>query len=355
MGVGTTLARRAVALTIALIVVVFITSLIITASGYDVMIYKAIITSMVREYERMLHQRHVANVTAAVEKYEQYLIRVFGLNQPPLVRALYHVRDILTLNLGYTQMEATCDIAGLPFPSPVSEVILVTLPRTIIMITIAMLICAAIALPIGPLVAYRRGGLLDKFIISYAAVFNAVPVWWLAMVFIVVTGFILKIAPTDYRVILSVLNTFWQDPLHNFLKLLWCSYVPIITVVICFLGSWFYNVRAMVMRVVSEDFVVVAKAKGLSDEEVAKRHVLRAALPAVLTFTILSLAGSIGGFIITESVFDWPGMGMLYYTAIIVGDSATLLGLVFITTLVYVCARFLLEVLYILVDPRVRL
>ncbi len=355
MGVGTVLVRRAIALTVALIVVVIITSLIITASGYDEMIYKAIINTMVREYQRALQQRHVANVTEAVEKYREMLIRVFGLNQPPLVRALYHVRDILTLNLGYTQMEATCDIAGLPFPSPVSEVILVTLPRTIIMITVAMLICAAIALPLGPLIAYKRGGLLDKFVITYAAVFNAIPVWWLAMVFIVITGFMLRIAPTDYRVILAVLNTFWQNPLHNFVELLRDSYVPITVVVISFLGSWFYNVRAMVMRVVSEDFVIVAKAKGLSDEEVAKRHILRAALPAVLTFTILSLAGSIGGFIITESVFDWPGMGMLYYAAITTGDSAVLLGLVFITTLVYVVARFILEVLYILVDPRVRL
>ncbi len=355
MGVGTVLLRRAIALTVALIVVVIITSLIITASGYDEMIYKAIINTQVRAYQRMLQQRHVVNATQAIEKYKEMLIRIYGLNQPPLVRAFYHVRDILTLNLGYTQMEDTCDIAGVPFPAPVSEVILVTLPRTIIMITVSMLICAAIALPIGPLIAYRRGGYLDKFIISYAAVFNAIPVWWLAMVFIVLTGFIAKIAPTDYRIILAILNSFWQDPLHNFVKLLWCSYVPIIVVVISFLGSWFYNVRAMVMRVVSEDFVMVAKAKGLSDKEVARRHILRAALPAVLTYTILSLAGSIGGFIITESVFDWPGMGMLYYTAIVTGDSAVLLGLVFITTLVYVVARFILEVLYILVDPRVRL
>ena len=356
MGVGLTLARRAAALTLALIMVIFITSIIITVSGYDVMIFKSIISMQVRMYARMLEQKgHVANITAAIEKYRQYLINVYGLNKPTWERAFIHVKNILLLNLGYTQSEEVCSIAGLPYPAPVSAAIMAALPRTIVMLTTSQIICAAIALPIGALIAYKRGSLLDRAIITYAAAFNAIPIWWLAMIFILIFGFELGIAPTDYRIILAILNNFWKDPAHMFVQLLWCSYVPIIVLVISFLGSWFYSVRAIVLRVVAEDFVFVAKAKGLSDEEVARRHVLRAAMPAVMTMTILSLAGSIGGMIITESVFDWPGMGMLYYAAITTADAATILGLVFITTLVYVCARFLLEVLYIYLDPRVRL
>ena len=126
-------------------------------------------------------------------------------------------------------------------------------------------------------------------------------------------------------------------------------------VVVSFLGGWFYSVRAVAIRVVSEDYVVVAKAKGLPERMVTRRYVLRVIAGTVMTFLILGLAGSIGGFIITESIFDWPGMGTLYYIAIRTGDGPTILGLIYITTLVYIIGRFILEVLYVVLDPRVRL
>ena len=127
------------------------------------------------------------------------------------------------------------------------------------------------------------------------------------------------------------------------------------TVVVAILGSWLYSVRAIAIRVVTEDYVTTAYAKGLPDKLIVRRYILRVIAGPVLTIVILSLAGSIGGYIITESVFDWPGMGSLYWAAISSGDAPTILGLVYITTLVYIIARFILEVLYVTLDPRVRL
>ncbi|MEM4434346.1 MAG: ABC transporter permease subunit, partial [Thermosphaera sp.] len=90
------------------------------------------------------------------------------------------------------------------------------------------------------------------------------------------------------------------------------------------------------------------------ERDIARKYILRVAISPVLTSVILSLAYSLGGYIITESVFDWPGMGSLYYAALTTGDTPTVIGLFVVTVGVYVIARFILEILYIVLDPRVR-
>ncbi len=358
MGVGVVLIRRAIALAIALVVIVFITGVIMSATGYDTMVIKAIIETEIRALRQQLSQKpgmSSEQIEEIIRKHKEFLIEFYGLNKPWYYRVFRVVQTVLTLKLGNSTTEEVCAVGGLPAPCRVSDLVLAVLPRTIIMLTIAEIICAAIALPIGPWLAYRRGSIADRCAITYAALFNAVPVWWLAMIFIFVLGYSLKIAPVNYRGIASALATFWKDPLMNFIQILWYSYVPITVVVISFLGSWLYYTRSMVIRIVSEDFVWAAKARGLPEKLIVRRYILRVAAPPIVTYTILSLAGSIGGFIITESVFDWPGMGTLYYQAIFNADAPVLVGLVFITTLVYIAARFVLEVLYILLDPRVRI
>jgi len=357
MGVGTTLARRAVALAIALVVVIFLTAIIIGATGYDKMVWQAIITEQVRAYKTALQQRKIPSHELAerVRAYRQQLEELYGVNKPWYQRVIPLVLNTLVLNLGFSNSHDVANVAGIPYPVRVGDAIMACLPRTIVMITVAEAICAAIALLIGPLIAYRHGTLFDRAILSYAALTNALPVWWLGMLLIYLLGFNLRIFPTDYHVVIAYINTFAQNPAYNLLMIMYYAALPIITIVIVFLGSWLYSVRAMVLRVVREDFVMVARAKGLPERYVVTKHVLRAAAPPVVTSVILSLAASIGGYIITESVFNWPGMGTLYYAAVTTADVPTILGLTYMLTLVYVVARFILEILYIVLDPRVRL
>ncbi len=353
--IASVLIKRAIFLAISLVIVVILTALIIGATGYDEQVWRAIIHEQVRAYQMSLMQKGGGiNIREAVEKYKKELEHIYGLDKPWYERVLPLALRTLVLDLGDVMTRECAGIAGLVWPARVSDVILAVLPRTIIMITIAELICMSIAVPLAPLLAYKRGTLIDKFFVSYAALFNAVPVWWLAMIFIFFTGYQLHIAPQNYRGVMTVLARFWEDPLRNFVSLLYYAYIPIIVVVISFLGIWIYSIRAVTLRVVAEDFVMAARAKGLPDKIITRRYILRVVAGPIATYIILGLAGSIGGFIITESVFDWPGMGTLYYVAITVSDIPTLFGLVYITTLVYVIARFILEVLQVILDPRVR-
>ncbi len=356
MGMGTVLTRRAIALTFALIVVVLLTVVIIGATGYDTTIWNAIINQQVRAYQMALIQKQTtaAKVRQLVEQYKAQLIKIYGLDKPWYVRMKPLLINTLAFNLGLSNSRDVADVAGVPYPVSVSEAIMYCLPRTIIMITVAQLICAALALYVGPYIAYKRGTLFDRAIVSYAALTNAIPVWWLGMIFIYFFGFILGWVPTDYRAVVYYINHFWQDPMTNLRYILWYASLPIITITIAFLGPWFYSIRAMVLRVVREDYINVARAKGLPENIIVSKHVLRAASPPVVTSVLLSLAGSLGGYIITESIFDWPGMGTLYWVAITSSDVPTILGLTYIFTLIYILARFTLEVLYIYLDPRVR-
>ncbi|MCD6094941.1 MAG: ABC transporter permease, partial [Thermoprotei archaeon] len=130
--------------------------------------------------------------------------------------------------------------------------------------------------------------------------------------------------------------------------------LPVITLVIALSGSWIYTVRAILISIAQEDFVTVARAKGLPENLVLRRYIIRPAAPPLLTNIILGLAGSMGGAILTETVFGWPGMGTLYYQAIMSVDESLILALTYVFTLIYILARFLLEILYVILDPRVR-
>ena len=293
-------------------------------------------------------------ISQLISQYRAKLEELYGLNKPWYDRVLPLVWRTLTFNLGETKQPTVTGVAGLPAPAPVSAVILACLPRTIVMLTIAEIICFAIAIPLAPKIAYHYGTLLDRLVVSYAALFNAIPVWWLGMVFILLFAYMIPIFPPQAMPIIDHINHFFQNPPYHLAMIIYYAALPIITIVITFLGSWLYSVRAVVLRIVREDYVMVAKAKGLPERDIIKKYIVRVAAPPIVTYVILALAGSLGGMIITESVFNYPGMGSLYYAAIQAGDVPTILGLTYVLTLVYIIARFVLEVLYIYLDPRVR-
>lgn len=363
-GAAQVIARRGILLAISFIIIIIVISALIEGSGYSKDIYEALVRESVNAEIMALRRQNPQIDPGYLEELKknltlyyrrQYgLIDEYGNEIPPYVRMWNLVRRALTLDLGKTDKPEVANVVPTIAPAEVSEIILTVMPRTIIVFTVGQIIVMAIALYLGPRIAYRHGTLADRLVVAYAALTASLPLWWLAMIFIQVFGYQLKLFPTSLRGVNTVLMTFWNNPFENFLKVLHYITLPIVVYVIYALGSWLYGVRAMVLRVVKEDFVMVAKAKGLPERDISRKYIMRVSMAPILTSVILALAGSFGGAIITESVFDWPGMGTLYYTAISAGDSQTIMGLFVIFVAVYLIARFILEILYIIVDPRVR-
>ncbi|MEM0037863.1 MAG: ABC transporter permease [Zestosphaera sp.] len=359
LGVAGILIRRAVFLCIALILAVFLTGFILGITGYVDTIINAIINEEVRAYRQtliMLPQKPNASVIdSLVNQRKSELISYWGMDKPWYARIIPMALNTLMLNLGKTQSPEVTNVAGLQPYSPVADVISSCLPRTIFMITFAEIIVIVIALLIGPFVVYRIGSFVDRVIVAYAAIMNAFPVWWVGMLTLLTLGYQLRVAPRQFRPVINEINKFLSGDLTAFIGILNYVWLPILTIVIVLLGPWIYSIRAMLIKIVKEDFVTAAVARGLPEKQVLRRYIIRPSISPILTNVLLGLAGTLGGYIITESVFDWPGMGTLYYAAITGGDAPTILALTYVFTLVYVVARFILEILYVALDPRVRL
>jgi peptide/nickel transport system permease protein len=250
---------------------------------------------------------------------------------------------ILTLDFGHAKF-LTSDTGS----SDVKEIILEKLPRTILLFTTATAIISVVGIFLGTISASKLNSKIDKITSSFAIISSSFPVWWVGVLMIFVFAFLYPvfparatpdIPPTDPGYLISLLN-------HMAL--------PLITLVLIGFGSWAYLVRNFLVGVLQEDFIVAKKVIGIDDKRILFSHALKNAAPPIVTVLALSLSGSLGGAIITEAVFDWPGMGRLYYEAIGVLDLPVIIGATYVLTAFFLVSVFVADILYGYFDPRVR-
>jgi len=216
--------------------------------------------------------------------------------------------------------------------------------------TTATIIVILLGLFLGLKAAQGVGGLLDRSVSVFAMFSNSLPMWWFGMLMILALSYGLNLFPSGGKVSTPPPT----DPLLYWIDVLKHMALPLITIVFVSFGSWTYVTRNIVVGTLQEDFVMAARAKGLPERKVVYGHVLRSASPPIITMSIFSLLGSLGGAMITESVFTWPGMGRLYWIALQAGDVKVLLGLTFIFTFLYLVATIAIDLVYGFLDPRVK-
>lgn len=328
--------------------VLILTGVIIGVTGLsDIVLY-----NMVDERLRIIKQQLAIKIkdpeqlNRAVEELKQELIRAYDLDKPWYARIPRIIYQIMVLDLGTSR--STLSFSG---SNKVADIILERIPNTVLMVTTAVLISSLVGLVVGLWSATKVGSLLDRFTSLISAISYSLPTWWFGMVVILVFAYELRLFPSGGMTTPGLTTT---DPITRFLDLLWHLFLPVFTLFVALVGSWIYVTRSIVVSITKEDFIVVGRAKGLPERVIRNRYLLRNSAPPILTNMILGLAGSITGAILTEAIFNWPGMGSLYYNAILSADINMILALTYIYTLVYVVARFILEVLYVVLDPRVR-
>jgi peptide/nickel transport system permease protein len=328
--------------------VLILTGVIIGVTGLsDIVLY-----NIVDERLRIIKQQLAIKIkdpeqlNRAVEELKQELIRAYDLDKPWYARIPRIIYQIMVLDLGTSR--STLSFSG---SNKVADIILERIPNTVLMVTTAVLISSLVGLVVGLWSATKVGSLLDRFTSLISAISYSLPTWWFGMVVILVFAYELRLFPSGGMTTPGLTTT---DPITRFLDLLWHLFLPVLTLFVALVGSWIYVTRSIVVSITKEDFIVVGRAKGLPERVIRNRYLLRNSAPPILTNMILGLAGSITGAILTEAIFNWPGMGSLYYNAILSADINMILALTYIYTLVYVVARFILEVLYVVLDPRVR-
>jgi peptide/nickel transport system permease protein len=272
-------------------------------------------------------------------------IVALGLDQPwytpqRLGLAMY---KILTLDFGHAKF-LTSDTGS----SDVKDIILERLPNTILLFTTATAIVSLLGILLGAIAANKVNSKIDKITSGFAIVSSSFPVWWVGLIMIFLFAFVYPIFPARATPTIPM-----TDPGYV-VSLLYHMTLPLITLVLIGFGSWAYLVRNFLVGVLQEDFIMAKRAVGIDKKKILYRHALKNAAPPIVTVLALSLSGSLGGAIITEAVFDWPGMGRLYYEAISVLDLPVIIGATYVLTAFFLVSIFLADILYGYFDPRVR-
>jgi len=232
--------------------------------------------------------------------------------------------------------------------SDIKDILLEKLPRTILLFTTATLVISVIGIYLGALAGSKAGSKIDRFTSTFAVISSSFPVWWIGMIMIFLFAFVYQIFPA--RATPSIPPS---DPGY-IAALLYHMALPLITLVLIGFGSWAFLVRNFMIGIMQEDFITAKRTMGINQKKIIYSHALKNAAPPILTILALSLSGSLGGAIITEAVFDWPGMGRLYFEAITVMDLPVIIGATYVLTVFFLISIFIADLLYGYFDPRVK-
>jgi len=271
------------------------------------------------------------------------LKKVFGLSDAPLLNQYFtYLGHIIRGDLGISIWQ---------FPAPVSTVIGIAMGWTILLGGGAVILSAIIGNLLGISAAWRRGGWVDSVMPPSLLFIGSFPYFWLAMVSLFFLGFRLNLFPLRHAFRVGL------TPGFNWLfimDVLWHLVLPAGSIILVSVGGWMLGMRNTMIGVLSEDYITMAKAKGLPERRVMLGYAARnALLPTVTSFGI-SLGFIVSGALLTEIVFSYPGVGFLLFNAVQNLDYPLLQGLLLIITFAVLGANLIVDLLYVRLDPRVR-
>jgi len=280
--------------------------------------------------ELLLSQGGVAPDPAAVAELRGQL----GLDRPILVQYADSMTRLMRGDLGRSLQD----------DSSVAQEIGRRLPRTLELIGAAMLMAVLIGVPAGTLAAMRRGWIWDRIATALSGLALSIPVFVLGTVIVFIFAQRLHWVPAGGYVAFAT-----APGLHLLLLAMPASAIGVGLAAVVFRMS-----RAAVLDVAAQDYARTARAKGVAPGRILRHHVLRNALLPVVTIIALHLGGLLGGTVLVEYVFNWPGLSGLLVSAVVARDYPEVVGVVFTISVLFVALNFAVDVLYAVLDPRVR-
>ncbi|NWG10801.1 ABC transporter permease [Candidatus Bathyarchaeota archaeon] len=288
------------------------------------------------------------------------LLELWGFNDPLHERYSRYIVNMLTLQFGRSARTG----------KPVVEIIQEALPNTFLLMGFSTVLAIFIGILLGAVSAYKRGGAADTGLVFTSLITYSLPTFWMGMMFLIAFGLRLNWFPIGKTV------SYWTEyptglppPLFEFQILsfsfrmpglveladrLWHLFLPAAVLVLFQYGGYLLLTRATMVEALSEDYIVTARAKGLQERVVLFRHALRNASLPIITSAAMAFGFMLSGAIITETVFSWPGLGGLTWEAIQLYDYPILHVLFYVIALCVILANFLADLMYGIVDPRIK-
>jgi peptide/nickel transport system permease protein len=342
------MAVKVIFLAFTVVIGVYLTILIANMGGYVDEMRKGAIREAVAfqvSQDPTFRQLSQEQKDALIGDLIQTQERALGLDRPFIVRSFGFLADALTLNLGRAE-SMTSDTGS----KQVRLILLERLPATLVMWGFANLLLFFLSLFVGLALSRRYGSFLDRAIVALTPSSSA-PAWFYGLFLILIFAAIFRLLPFGGMVDAPPP----EDPIRYGLSLAKHLILPTTAIIISAIFLNAYNYRTFFLIYSSEDYVEMAKAKGLSDRELERRYILRPTLPTIITAFALLLITLWQGAIILETVFNWPGIGSAYYTAIGLFDTPVIVGNTVIFAYLLAITVFVLDFIYALVDPRVKI
>jgi len=273
-----------------------------------------------------------------VEEYK----RIFGLDKGLLDQYVSYVREVIRGNLGYSIVH---------FPATVSNLILQAIPWTIGLLGTTTILSWIIGTLLGALAGWSGESKLQSIFSSAALFLYIVPYYIFAVMLVFLFAYALRVLPASGGYTAGLVPAFTLDFATDVVQ---HSILPASTIILSSLGWWFLSMRSMITTIKGEDFLLMAEAKGLPEGQILWRYAFRNGILPQVTGLAISLSRIVGGALITEVVFAYPGIGSLTTEAITTLDYPLIQGTVLIIVMAVATANFAIEMIYPLIDPRIR-
>jgi peptide/nickel transport system permease protein len=278
---------------------------------------------------------------SATPEYMAQLRARFGLDQPVYIQLLLYIGNVVTLNLGFSFRHNM----------PVLELILGRLWPTLLLMGTTLVVSVSVGVLLGLLAATRVHSWGDNLISILAIIAYATPLFWIGLMLIVLFSINLGWFPASGMETVAAFYEGWD----RVVDIAWHLVLPALTLSFFYLALYTRLMRATVLEQQGMDYVTTAEAKGLTERQITFRHILRNAILPVVTMVGIQLGSLLGGSVIVESVFGWPGLGLLAYQSLFARDFNLLLGIFFFSACLVVIANLLVDLLYVALDPRIEI
>ena len=279
----------------------------------------------------------------AVDMMRQSLRELYGVEGSPWNQYVVFWKRIVVGDFG-PSLSA--------FPTPVSVLISRALPWTIGLLTVSTLLAWILGNLLGGLAGYYRESKALKIAGIVTMGIHPIPYYIVAFVVLVAFGYVWPVLPIAGG---SQMNLQWGWNATFVLSVLQHSILPIVSLVLVGVGGWFMGMRSLVSNIVTEDYVTYAELAGVSSRRILGAYVMRNALAAQVTGLAMSLGSIFNGAIITEQVFGYPGIGTLLISAVHTGDYSLVIGIASVSIIAVSVCVLVIDLLYPLIDPRVKL
>jgi peptide/nickel transport system permease protein len=287
----------------------------------------------------------------------QQIMHLWGLDQPWPVKFLTYMKNMLTFQFGLNS-------PSVKSPRDVASLIMLYLPNTLVLMGISTIFEIIIGVVLGVIAAYRRGGLFDNAAVMASLLTYALPTFWIGLIFIFIFSINTHLLPpngiVDYNMpnwtSFFLLGTHFSIPsTTEIINRISHLILPVTVLTLVSFGGYMLLTRATMMESLTEDYILTAKAKGLKERTIIFKHALKNASLPIITSAAMSFGFLISGALITETVFDYPGIGWLTINSIFgTLNMPALQAIFYVIALCVIFANFASDLLYGVIDPRIK-